>query len=150
MMTIILICCKQLSRVIRLGIETAFLNLYRLRLNIWLSHYRISDYRVRKCSGKNRWKVQINDYIDAYLFFMEIAWVINGNIQVHESGNTVFYTCPFPRTSGLLVLRESTSAEKTIAVIKTQQDRLKNWNLKINLVHSKYKEYEDDKKRRNR
>ena len=137
MVTIILICCKQLSQAISLLLERAFLNLYRLRLNIWLSHGSMAGYRIRKCSGKNRWKVQIHDFADAYLFFRKIASLLNSNVEVHQSVGSVLYTCPFPRTSGLLVLQEKKDTANGIASIKIQQDRLKNWNLKIKLVHSK-------------
>lgn len=78
--------------------EKCSLYLYQKRLTIWLACN--AGNRIRRGCGKNRWKVEIADFTDAYLFFMRLAKILNSEIEAHNGIEQVFYTCKLPGTSG--------------------------------------------------
>lgn len=134
MVTIIIMAWGTISKLVHLAVEKCFLRLYKTRLTLWLNHCTVAGKRVRRCSGKNRWKVEITDFADAYLFFRRLAAKVNSEVEVHNSREHVFYLVRLPRTSAILVLQNCTVGKQTVATIKIQADTSDKQWLKISLV----------------
>lgn len=129
-----------ICKIVHLFIEKCFLHLYKSRLTLWLNHCKVAGKRVRKCSGRNRWKVEITDFADVYLFFRRLAMIVNSEVEVHNSIEHVFYICHLPRTSGILVLQNCTDCKDTIAAIKIQADSPEKQWLRISFVRRSHKD----------
>lgn len=139
MITVIVMIWGAIRKMAHLAIEKCFLYLYRTRLNMWLNHCKVEGKRVRKCSGKNRWKIEIADFADIYLFFRRLAAIVNSEVEVHNCVEHVFYICRLPRTSGILVLQNCTDSKDTVASIKIQADSPENQWLKISFIQRQQK-----------
>lgn len=139
MVTVILMIWGGICKVVHLAIEKCFLYLYRTRLNMWLNRCKVQGKQVRKCSGKNRWKIEITDFADVYLFFRRLATIVNSEVEVHNNVEHVFYICRLPRTSGILVLQNCTDSKDTVAFIKIQADSPENQWLKISFIQRQQK-----------
>lgn len=134
MVTIIIMAWGTISKLAHLAVEKCYLRLYKTRLTLWLNRCTVAGKRVRRCSGKNRWKVEITDFADAYLFFRRLAEKVNSEVEVHNSREHVFYLVRLPRTSAILVLQNRTTGEQTVATIKIQADTSDKQWLRISLI----------------
>lgn len=139
MLTMIVMIWGIVSKAVHLAIEKGFLFLYKTRLTLWLNRCKVSGKRVRKCSGKNRWRVEITDFADVYLFFRRLAAIVNSEVEVHNSIEHVIYICRLPRTSGILVLQSCSDGSHTVASIKIQADASEGQWLRISFIHRQYK-----------
>lgn len=79
---------------------------------------------VCKCSGENRWEVQINDFADVYLFFGKLAMAVNSQVEIYKRNPIIRYHCPFPHTSVTLQLNECPKHEKRVAIIQNANIRI--------------------------
>lgn len=118
--------------------EKCSLYLYQKRLTIWMACN--AGNRIRRGCGKNRWKVEITDFTDAYLFFMRLATILNSEIEAHNGMEQVFYTCKLPGTSGTLLLQECPEQNGTFATIKMQANVSHVWKIKISFIRKQHKE----------
>lgn len=141
MVTIIIMTWATACKLARLAVEKCFLRLHKVRLSLWLNRCKVAGKRVRPCSGKNRWKVQIADFADAYLFFRRLAATVNSWVEVHNSREHVFYLCRLPHTSAILVLQNSTAGKQTLATIKIQADTPDKQWLKISFIRRQHTSY---------
>lgn len=141
MVTIIIMTWATVCKLAHLAVEKCFLRLHKARLSLWLNRCTVAGKRVRRCSGKNRWKVEITDFADAYLFFRRLAAIVNSEVEVHNSTEHVFYLVRLPHTSGILVLQNHTTGEQTVVTIKIQAGISDKQWLKISLVRKKHTTY---------
>lgn len=141
MVTIIIMTWATACKLARLTVEKCFLRLHKVRLTLWLNRCKVAGKQVRRCSGKNRWKVEITDFADAYLFFRRLAEKVNSEVEVHNGMEHVLYLCRLPHTSAILVLQSCTPGKQTVATIKIQADTSDKQWLKISFIHRQRTSY---------